>query len=41
MYDDEYVIVLKDKAQAATKAISSVFEGNIHEAMCVTHASIQ
>ena len=41
VYDDDYIVILKDKAQAATNAISSVFEGEIHEAMCVTHAAIR
>ena len=40
-YDDDYIIVVKDKAQAATNAIAAVFEAELHEAMCVTHAAIR
>ena len=41
VYDADYVIVLKDKAQAATNAIADVFQAEVYEAMCVTHASIR
>ena len=42
VYDTEYVILLKDKAQAATNAIAEVFpDSEIHEAMCAVHASIR
>ena len=39
-YDDNHIVVVKDKAQAATNAIAEVFDAEIHEAMCVTHAAI-
>ena len=40
-FDSEYIIVLKDKAQAATNAIESVFDAEIHVGMCATHAAIR
>ena len=40
-FDDDYIVVVKDKAQAATNAIAYVFDAKIHEAMCVTHAAIR
>ena len=41
-WDSEYIVLVKDKAQAATNAIAEVFpESDIHEAMCIIHASIR
>ena len=40
--DTPYIVLLKDKAQAATNAITAVFPvSKVHEAMCLTHASIR
>ena len=41
VFDADHIIVVKDKAQAATNAIGNVFNGKVYEAMCVTHASIR
>ena len=40
-FDDDYIIVVKDRAQAATNVIAEIFEAEIHEAMCVTHVAIR
>ena len=41
VFETPYIILLKDKAQAATNAIKEVFpDSEIHECMCMTHASI-
>ena len=42
VWDSEYIVLVKDKAQAATNAIAEVFpEADLHEAMCIIHASIR
>ena len=41
VWEAPYIILLKDKAQAATNAVAEVFpDSEIHEVMCATHASI-
>ena len=40
-FDAPYIILLKDKAQAASNAIELVFDAEIHVGMCVTHAAIR
>ena len=40
--DTPHIVLLKDKAQAATNAVKAVFPvSKVHEAMCLTHASIR
>ena len=42
VWDSEYIVLVKDKAQAATNVIADVSpEAEIHEAICVIHASIR
>ena len=41
VWETPYLVLLKDKAQAATKTVKEVFpDSEIHEVMCATHASI-
>ena len=41
VFETPSIILLKDKAQAANNAIKEVFpDSEIHESMCMTHASI-
>lgn len=41
VFDADYIIILKDKAQAATNAIVDVFQAEVYKAMCVIHAAIR
>ena len=41
VWEAPYIILLKDKAQAATNAVAEVFhDSEIHKVMCATHALI-